>query len=152
MSFSYEFQLHYSQPNSSSSDSFCKISSFSVIGGASGIVHAGSEGYLSLKTLLDQARIQKNVVLFMPWTGSPSDVKAVIDQIESANSKRTITFSFAAFQRSGSNLIYSAFLHDYWAQVAKPPMKTVGDLMMMSFRFGSPSLSDQSPERGQPEG
>lgn len=148
MSFSYTFQLDYSISNSSRPMVFCPVSAFSVIGGNFGAMHASSTGYMSLRGELDQAVSNKNILLFMPWTGITNDLVVMNDQVSFFAGKNIIALSFLVIRWEDREIQYSIALHDFWATVNRPPQIVTGEQLIMSFAFGSPRLSDGNGNRG----
>lgn len=149
MSISYKFEFSYAKSGDQQKTS-PPISAFAVIGGASRTIHVDSPDGVSIGSEFEQARMYKNIMLFMPGSPGASDMKTTVDLMNLANDKSRIWFHFSVTQLLNSKMIYNLTLSDGGASVRKPPTMIYGDLLMVEINLPNANITQWS-SKGEPE-
>ena len=116
------------------------VSGFEVDGGASRTISLKTATDISITSELEQARMYKNITLYVPGTKDHSDMETAIKMSEAASSKKKFLFSLWVERDVNKNRIEGLVLRDNTATVQKPPSIVKDNLMALKFSLPAAKL------------
>jgi hypothetical protein len=137
MAIIYKAELIYDGDKGSK---WLPISSFSVVGGASRSLNLKSARDISITSELEQARLYKNITLFMPPQTDHRDMVAALQLTNFAINKTVLYVTFEIFKYTDGQEIESLSLEDDKAIITKQPNVVADQLLMIEVSLPAAKL------------